>query len=249
MGDKQAELTIVVPAKNEEKYIGKLFDSILSQDYPEISSVPIYVADAQSADRTREIAAEYENKLNVSVIEGGLPSVGRNRGAAQAKTKYILFVDADVEFGDRAFLWRALSLMERKKLWCVAAYPTALNGRFSDNFLFGLNAVAQFISKFTKPYGTGMFLLFELEAFDKFGGFDVRVNYSEDAFLVRRVPRKRFGIVPGRIKTSNRRFKKTGFWRILWLGFQAAVSQAFGNDAFFYRDHKYFSDEDGQSGS
>jgi len=56
----------------------------------------VFLADAGSADGTREIALSYGDRLNIEVIPGGLPSVGRNAGARRAKSKYILFLDADV---------------------------------------------------------------------------------------------------------------------------------------------------------
>ena len=62
-------LTIVVPSKNEEGYIGNLLQSLSEQWY--IEGVQIYVADAQSTDRTREIVNSYKDRLNVDVIEGG----------------------------------------------------------------------------------------------------------------------------------------------------------------------------------
>ena len=56
----------------------------------------ILVADAQSTDKTRAVVESFRDRLNLEIIEGGLPSIGRNRGAQQADTRYVLFVDADV---------------------------------------------------------------------------------------------------------------------------------------------------------
>jgi glycosyltransferase involved in cell wall biosynthesis len=56
----------------------------------------VLVADANSTDGTPEIALAFRDRLNVSVIRGGMPSVGRNLGAAQADTPYVLFLDADI---------------------------------------------------------------------------------------------------------------------------------------------------------
>src|SRR5208337_3628788 len=95
-----SELTIVIPAKNEAKLIGRLLTSLINQDYSKMSSTKVLVADANSTDGTPEIVMSFRDRLDVSVIRGGMPSVGRNQGAAQADTPYVLFVDADIELAD-----------------------------------------------------------------------------------------------------------------------------------------------------
>src|ERR1700720_1569950 len=114
-----SELTIVIPAKNEAKLIPRLLTSLLNQDYSKISSTRVLVADANSTDGTREIALSYRDRLKVSVIPGGMPSVGRNLGAAHAESTYVLFLDADIELAHPSVLRRAVELAQRKQLQCV----------------------------------------------------------------------------------------------------------------------------------
>src|SRR5246500_2235171 len=92
--DTTSELTIVIPAKNEAKLIPNLLTSLTKQDYSKMSSTRVLVADANSTDATREIVLGFRDRLNVAVIPGGMPSVGRNQGASQADTPYVLFLDA-----------------------------------------------------------------------------------------------------------------------------------------------------------
>ena len=82
-------LTIVIPTKNEETYLPRLLASISKQT---LAPAQVIVADAQSTDATRQIALAH----GVRVVEGGMISCGRNAGARQAKTDFILFLDADV---------------------------------------------------------------------------------------------------------------------------------------------------------
>jgi glycosyltransferase involved in cell wall biosynthesis len=111
----QPELTIVIPAKNEARNLPRLLISLSRQDYPLLPHTRVYVADAVSTDGTVDLAAMFADRLRISVIAGGLPAVGRNRGARLATTPYVLFVDADIEFNDDSLLRRSLDAMKRRK--------------------------------------------------------------------------------------------------------------------------------------
>src|ERR1700709_634296 len=110
------ELTIVIPAKNEVEMLPKLLASLCRQDYDGLAKTRVLVADAGSTDGTVEVALTFRDRLAVEVIPGGLPSVGRNAGARLATTKYVLFMDADVELPEPTLLRRALWTMRRREL-------------------------------------------------------------------------------------------------------------------------------------
>lgn len=54
-------VSIIIACRNEEKYIGKCLDSILSQDYPK-ENLEVLVVDGMSEDKTREIVRNYSEK-------------------------------------------------------------------------------------------------------------------------------------------------------------------------------------------
>lgn len=54
----QPKVSIIIPCRNEEKYIRKNLQSILSQDYE--GELEALVVDGMSTDKTREIVAEYQ---------------------------------------------------------------------------------------------------------------------------------------------------------------------------------------------
>src|SRR5436189_6480128 len=114
-----SELTIVIPAKNEAKLIPRLLTSLTKQDYSKMSGTRVLVADANSTDGTPDIAMSFRDRLNVSVIRGGMPSVGRNQGAAQADTPYVLFLDADIELADESLVRRCVERAWNEKLHCL----------------------------------------------------------------------------------------------------------------------------------
>ena len=45
-------VSIIIPCRNEEKFIGKCLDSILAQDYPQ-EKMEVLVVDGMSEDKTR----------------------------------------------------------------------------------------------------------------------------------------------------------------------------------------------------
>src|SRR5712671_2657175 len=130
------ELTIVIPAKNEAKLIPRLLTSLTNQDYSKMSSTRVLVADANSSDGTPEIVLGFRDRLNVSVIRGGMPSVGRNQGAGQADTSYVLFLDADIELADTSLVRRCLERAQRKQLHCLTTNIICRDGSWIDKMFY-----------------------------------------------------------------------------------------------------------------
>ena len=233
-----AELTIVIPARNEEAMLPRLLASLARQDYPHLPETRILLADADSTDGTVAIAHSFRDRLRVEVIPGGLPSVGRNAGARLAQTKYVLFLDADVELAEPTLLRRAVSAISRRELHLVTTSIACRHGNLADDLLYAGNNLVQHIGSYLKPFATGMFMLFDREAFHALGGFNERALFAEDYLLSKGVRRDRFRIVRGKVLTTNRRFKKLGRSRMVFLFFQTMLHS--WDDRYFLRDRKYW---------
>lgn len=237
-----AELTIVIPAKNEAKMLPRLLGSLARQDYEGIAETRVIVADAGSTDGTVEVALSFRDRLAVEVIEGGLPSVGRNAGARLATTPYVLFLDADVELSESTLLRRALWRMRKRKLHLVTTNIACRHGSFFDDALYMGNNFMQRIGAVLKPFATGMFMLFDREAFWALGGFNEKALFAEDYLLSKGVARARFRIVRGKIWTTNRRFQKVGHGRMVWMFFKTMMHS--WNDKYFLRDQGYWGESE-----
>jgi glycosyltransferase involved in cell wall biosynthesis len=233
-----SELTIVIPAKNEAELILLLLISLVQQDLPQMPNTKVYLADAASTDKTRELARHFRKWLNIEVIEGGLPAVGRNAGARSAATPYVLFIDADVEISDSTLVRRALTLLKERSLHCVTTNIACSSGGAWDRVLYSGSNIMQQLSRLYKPYSTGMFMLFDRHHFHELGGFNEQALYGEDYLLSQKVARAKFGIVQGNIQTTNRRFKKMGHLRLVRLFFGAALNTS--NESYFLQDHRYW---------
>ena len=235
------ELTIVIPAKNEEKLIPRLLTSLTNQDYSEMSSTRVLVADANSTDGTPDIVMSFRDRLNVGVIHGGMPSYGRNQGAAQADTPYVLFLDADIELADNSLIRRCMEKALQKQLHCVTTNILCKDGTWVDKLFYAGNDFFQYLSYLHRPFATGMFMLFDRKKFWELGGFHEKILFAEDYRLSQKVRRKRFAIVRGGVYTTNRRFQRMGHLRVGWLFLWTAMN--FWNERHFLRDHKYWPNE------
>lgn len=200
----------------------------------------VLVADAGSTDGTPEIVRGFQDRLNVEVVPGGLPSVGRNNGARLADSRYVLFLDADIELASESLFRHALEAAKQKKLQCVTTNIVCRDGSFTDDLFYAANDFFQYLSCLHRPFSTGMFMLFDLEKFRQLGGFDERVHYAEDYRLSSQVDRKRFKIVRGGVYTTNRRFKRMGHLRMAWLFLWTVMN--FWNEDHFLRDHHYWAE-------
>ena len=203
-----------------------------------MSTTRLLVADANSTDGTPEIVLSFRDRLNVSVIRGGMPSVGRNRGAAQAESEYVLFLDADIELADTTLLRRCMERAQGGQLQCVTTNILCNDGSWIDRLFYAGNDFFQYLSCLHRPFATGMFMLFETKKFRELGGFHEQVLFAEDYLLSQQVERKRFAIVRGGVYTTNRRFKRMGHLRVGWLFLKTALN--FWNEDYFLRDHKYW---------
>lgn len=109
---KQPIISVIVPAYNEEKFIGRAIRSILNQDFSRDSYEVIAIND-HSQDRTRYALDLFRDEIHIIDNETNLGLPGSlNRGIKAAKGKYIVRLDAD-DFvtGDYlAILYRFLEL-------------------------------------------------------------------------------------------------------------------------------------------
>ena len=236
----RAELSIVIPARNEAASLPILLRSLQQQDYPRLAHTPVFVADANSTDGTPSVAMLFKDSLRVEVVAGGLPSVGRNRGAACSDSDFILFLDADVELRDPTLLRRAVERMKSARLHCLTVDITCADGNWMDRALYRGNSLMQRLSTWGMPFGTGMFLLLDRKRFEELRGFQEDAVFAEDFLLTKQISTLRFEVLRGEIYTSNRRFRRTGHGRMIFLFFWTMFKSR--DQRHFQRDHGYWNE-------
>jgi glycosyltransferase involved in cell wall biosynthesis len=86
-------VSVVIPAYNSEKTLGKCLDSVLKQDYPEFEVV---IVDNGSRDGTKGIVERYgDPRLRYVLEETRTRGAARDTGVAAAKGRIILMTDSD----------------------------------------------------------------------------------------------------------------------------------------------------------
>ena len=90
MRSRNPQISVVVPAYNEEKYLPACLASLGRQTF---RNFEVIVVDNNSTDRTSEIAKSFRVRLVKEKIQGMIPA--RERGFEVAKSEIIARTDAD----------------------------------------------------------------------------------------------------------------------------------------------------------
>ncbi len=225
-------LSIIIPTFNEENYLPILLKEIKKQKFRDLE---IIVADADSTDRTVEMAKSFGCKIT----RGGLPPKGRNEGAKIAQGEIFLFMDADNIYLPENFLEKLIKDFQDRNLG-VATFPIYPQGNKFDQLAYGVyNWWTKLTQKFL-PHATNAVLV-QREIHQKIGGFDEKIKIAEDHDYARRAAKfGNFGFIETEpVLTSTRRFERDGrlktYLKYLVAGFWMFFFGPIKSDIFRYR--------------
>src|ERR1039458_9763229 len=179
------ELTVIVPARNEEDCLGACLRSLASQS-EEIFELgkdwELIVVDDQSTDRTAEVARGF---AGVTVMQAGELEpgwTGKNNAiwtaVWKARGRWLLFTDADT-IHEQGNLRRAIHEAVRHKVGMLSYSPRQMVSGLAQRSLMPLVfcelALAYPPAKASGPNqriaaANGQFLLVEREAYRRLGG-------------------------------------------------------------------------------
>src|SRR5262245_34796337 len=92
-------VSVVIPCRNEARFIERAIDSALASEYPR-EGLEVIVADGRSTDATREILTEYEKRdRRLRWIDNPerITPVGLNRAIREARGDVIVRLDGHAE--------------------------------------------------------------------------------------------------------------------------------------------------------
>ncbi len=235
-------VSVLVPARNEEKNIRKCVMSLLQSDY---SKMEIIVLDDNSKDRTYEIMkklAALDDRLRI--IKGKkLPSgwTGKNWSCHQlaqvAKGDWFLFTDADTLHQPQS-ISVALASAEKAKADFLTLIPGLVAKTWSEKLFmpiihFAFLVLVPFkLINYSKDarisLGIGPFLLVERNLYFSCGGHEsVKEKIVEDMALAKRVKEKegKISVIDG-TRIMNVRFYTS--FKDVWKGFSKNCYEAIG---------------------
>jgi chlorobactene glucosyltransferase len=189
--DSTPMVSIIVPARNEEKNIERCVLSLLAQDYPRFE---VIVVDDCSEDETGSILARLGNSdSRLKVIRGKpLPEgwMGKahalNQGYSSAKGDWLLFTDADT-FHEPYLLSRVMgvalaspaSLVTAVGEQAVPGFGVALISLAAFSYIFMVSDRKGFSdSKSRQSLVNGQYVLMTREAYEAVGTHEAVREYS-----------------------------------------------------------------------
>lgn len=231
-------LTVVVPARNEERNIGTLLESLIRQEYPE-ERLRVVVVDDGSTDGTARIVAEYAARSSQVRLVKASPLSGEWAGKPHAcwegarflKSEYLCFLDADT-IAKPGLLRSAVAAMERRNLDVVSVNPFQILESLAERCLMpgiflGVAANMDFArindSRAYDAVGNGQCFVFRRSAYQRMGGhYAVRSEVVEDVALARLAKRSclRYAFLFGEPFVATRMYSSV---EGIWSGFSKGL--------------------------
>lgn len=215
--DETPLVSICIPARNEEKTIARVLNSVINQSY---SNFEILVLDDESTDNTPEILKEYQKSYPqyLSVISGKpKPAnwLGKSWACHQlsreAKGNLLCFIDADVWLNHKC-IQRIVNSMQASDSDFLTVWPVQVMGTFWEQSViplvyYGLLTLLpvrwvhkkpQWMPSKFAPYfaaACGQCMVFKEKAYQSIGGHcAVKKDIVEDVALARAIKRKGLSI-------------------------------------------------------
>jgi poly-beta-1,6-N-acetyl-D-glucosamine synthase len=186
----QTRVSIIVPARNEEKNILNCLEALAKQSYPQ-HLTEIIVSNDSSDDRTAELVQSWiaSNNRNAKIISATTNSAGKkhalNEGVKNATGELVVTTDADCTI-DSHWLSSIVSHYQRHTASMICGMVTLVR---ENNFLSAFQSLEQLgltgISAAGIYYGhplmcNGANLAYKKKAFEELGGYAPSETASGD---------------------------------------------------------------------
>lgn len=210
------DISIVLPAYNEEKYLAPTLQSLRAQS---VKPLEIIVVDSHSADRTVAIAEE----MGCRVIQEPVRGIGNARatGCAAATGTVVVCCDADTTYPPDWLANLTAPFTDPKVVYTYG--PVEYEKEANPFMRFVTKWGFRFFFAYTRFLGkdsvSGQNFAFRKDAYDQVGGFDRTLKCAEDAELGYRLGKvgKVVYAMSAIPLTSYRRIKNMGALPFLWF--------------------------------
>jgi len=180
------KISLIVPAYNEERYIG---DCLLSIQKYGKGLFEVIVINNNSTDKTSEIVKNFPEFRLVEEPRQGLP-FARNRGLREARGDLVAFVDADTRIKEGWINKITEEFEKNKDTVCVSGPYVYYDTSIFEKFLVWIYLIillwpAYFIMGYMAILGN---FVARKTALEEIGGFDNNIIfYGDDVDIVKRL--------------------------------------------------------------
>jgi chlorobactene glucosyltransferase len=199
------KVSILIPAKNEEKRIGKCLELLLKQDYPNLE---IIVLDDNSSDNTFDFV---NNNYDVNIVKGAERPHGWNgknwacwQLSKLATGDIIIFTDADNYFEKNA-ISKSISYLIDNNYSMLSCFPEIHNLSISekifvplvDNILTSLLPLSLVRTSKNPSFSAanGQWIVIKKEVYFGIGGHEcVKNSFAEDIAIAKKLKEKKYKI-------------------------------------------------------
>ena len=218
---KEYTYSVIIPAHNEEKYIGKCLESV-AEASAEVASdnVQIIVVANRCTDGTVEIAKKYGAEICLN--DDKCISSVRNAGIRASGGEIVVTIDADSTMTKNS-LKEIKEMLESGKY--IGGGTRSKFSRMSIGIFFSSMYIAKYLIPEMRKHKTflsgGMFWFYRKD-YDTIAGFDETLLSHEDLDFAKRLKQlgdtvnKKYGTLKkSYIITSSRKFDEFGDWYLI----------------------------------
>lgn len=194
--------SVIIPAYNEEKYIGRCLESLKRQNYK--GFFEIIVSNNASTDDTRKVSESYGVKV-VDESHKGI-SYALRKGVSEAVGDILVFTDADTELPPDWIEKINKKFEEDMNLYAIGGPYLFYDADVAINFF-----VKQFVFRIYKTLAPTILpcvnMAVRKEVYDLVGGFNTEINWGQDIDLSKRIRKH------GKIEFDPQNYVITSFRR------------------------------------
>ncbi len=198
-GQTKFQLSIIIPVRNEGKFLGQTLDQIYLQDFP-MDRVEVVVADGSSDDDTLKVAEKFKSRFgSLKILDNPrrYASAGKNIGIQNTVAPYLVFLNGHTYIPSKNFLSDIVSLFESTGADCLCR-PRPLTPPDINEFeravaicrgsALGHDPTSEAYTDYDGPADpTSCGAIYRREVFDKIGVFDEGFDICNDVDFNHRI--------------------------------------------------------------
>ena len=207
------QLSIIIPAYNEEKYIEKTLQSISAQPF---SDYEVIVVANGCTDKTEELLKDHhknDRRIRYFSLPKANVSIARNAGAVNAQSEMLLFLDADTQLAPESLPYLHREFKNGLAVATTKARPDASSWKF----WFALR-IKNLYNSLQLYQGCSGALICRKADFQKVGGYDPELMVREQRKLILQLKKLgEYQCLNTHVTTSMRRYQQWGLTKLLWF--------------------------------